>query len=326
MHSTKLFLSRLATTVGITLFASVTFSANYPTRPIRLVVPYLPGGGADIVGRLTAKKIGDGLKMTVVVDNRPGAGGNLGTDMVAKAIGDGYTLLLGNVGPIAINPSLYSRLPYDPFKDFATISLLAVYPNLLVINPALPPISIQELVSYAKAHPRQLSYGSSGVGSSTHLAAELLHSITKIDIVHVPYKGGAQALVELMGGQIQLFFSSILGALPHVKNGKIRALAVTSAKRSNATPELPTVAESGYPGYEASNWQGLLAPIATPSYIVKRLNLEIVSHFREPDVRENLATQGGDVETGTSEAFTLYIRAEFSKWARVVKESGARAE
>ena len=326
MRTGEAILRRMASVAALAAFSAATFAAEYPARPIRLIVPYTPGGGADIVGRLTAKKLSEALGATVVVDNRPGAGGNLGTDLAAKAVPDGYTLLLGNVGPIAINPSLYARLPYDPIKDFAPVSLLAVYPNLLVVNLSLPATSVSELVAYAKAHPRQIAYGSAGIGSSTHLAAELLHSMAKIDIVHVPYKGGAQALVDLMGGHIQLYFSGILGALPHVKSGKLRALAVTGAKRSNGAPELPTVAESGYPGYEASNWQGLLVPAAAQSSIVGRLNREIVRSFRDPDVRENLAAQGGDAETGSPEAFTSYMRAEITKWSRVIKESGARAE
>lgn len=245
---------------------------------------------------------------------------------MAKAVPDGYTLLLGNVGPIAINASLYPRLPYDPLKDFAPVSLLAVYPNLLVIHPSLPAKTVSELIAYAKTHPRQIAYASAGTGSSTHLAAELLRSMANIDIVHVPYKGGAQALVDLMAGQVQLYFSSILGALPHVKSGKLRALAVTGAKRSRAVPALPTVAESGFSGYEASNWVGLLVPAATPVPIVGRLNREVVRGFSDPDVQERLSTQGGEAETNAPEAFAAYMRAEIAKWTRVIKESGARAE
>jgi len=319
-------ITRVLVAAVLAAFSSCPFAAGYPVRPVRLVVPYVPGGGADIVGRLLAKKLGDALGATIVVDNRPGAGGNLGTDLVAKAAPDGYTLLMGNVGPLTINPSLYAGLPYSPLKDFAPVSLLAVYPNVLVINPSLPANSIGELIACAKAHPRQISYGSAGIGSSTHLAAELLRNMAKIDVVHVPYKGGAQALVDLMAGQIQMYFSSILGALPHVKSGKLRALAVTGAKRSRVAPELPTVAESGFPGYEASNWVGLLVPAATPAPVVERLNREIVRSFRDPEVQEKLSAQGGETETDSPSEFALYMRSEIAKWSRVVKESGAHAE
>jgi tripartite-type tricarboxylate transporter receptor subunit TctC len=233
---------------------------------------------------------------------------------------------MGTGGPLAINASLIAQLPYDPIGDFAPISLLVVYPNVLVVHPAMPAKSVAELVAYAKARPGQITYASAGTGSSTHLGAELLRSMAKIDIVHVPYKGGSQAIVDVMAGQVQLYFSSVLGALPHVKSGKVRALAVTSARRSRAAPELPTIAESGFPGYEASNWVGLLVPAATPAAIVARLNRELVRGFNDSGVHEKIAAQGGEAETGTPAAFAAYLRSEIAKWARVIKDAGVRAD
>ena len=307
-------------------FPGGVLAADYPHRPIRFVVPYPPSGAADIVARVVAQKLGEALGATVVVDNRAGAGGNLGTDLVAKAAPDGYTLLMGNVGPLAINVSLVKRLPYDPLQDLAPVSFMVIYPNALVVNPSLPVKSVSELIALAKARPGQLSYASAGTGSSTHLAAELFKSMAAIDMAHVPYKGGGQAVVDVMAGQVQLYFSSMLGALPHLKSGKLRALAVTSARRTRAAPELPTVAESGFPGYEANNWLGLLVPAGTPAPIILRLNREIVKIFEQPDVRERLSAQGGEAETGSPEKFADYIRAEIRKWAQVVKDSGAQVE
>ena len=307
-------------------FPGATLAADYPHRPIRFVVPYPPSGAADIVARILAQKLGDALGATVVVDNRAGAGGNLGTDLVAKAAPDGYTLLMGNVGPLAINVSLSKRLPFDPLKDLAPVSFMVVYPNVLVVNPALPAKSVSELIALAKARPGQLSYGSAGTGSSTHLAAELFKSMAGIEMAHVPYKGGGQAVVDVISGQVQLYFSSMLGALPHLKSGKLRALAVTGSKRSRAAPELPTIAESGFPGYEANNWLGLMVPAGTPAAIIMRLNREIVKIFAQPDMLERLAAQGGEPETGSPEKFAEYIRSEIRKWAKVVKSSGAQVE
>ena len=308
------------------IFPVGILAADYPSRPIRFVVPYPPSGAADIVARILAQKLGDALGATVVVDNRAGAGGNLGTDLVAKAAPDGYTLLMGNVGPLAINVSLSKRLPYDPLKDLAPASFMVVYPNVLVVNPSLPVKSVSELIALAKARPGQLSYGSAGTGSSTHLAAELFKSMAAIDMAHVPYKGGGQAVIDVMSGQVQLYFSSMLGALPHLKSGKLRALAVTGSKRSRAAPELPTIAELGFPGYEANNWLGLMVPAGTPVPIILRLNREIVKIFEQPDMHERLAAQGGEAATGSPEKFAEYIRAEIRKWAKVVKSSGAQVE
>ena len=299
---------------------------DYPIRPLRFIVPYPPGGAADIVARMVAQKLTAALGATVVIDNRAGAGGNLGTDLAAKAAPDGYTLLMGNVGPIAINPGLFRKLPYDPLRDFAPVSLLAVYPNVLVINPSLPVKSVTDLIGYARVRPGQLAFASAGNGSSTHLAAELFKSMAGIEMMHVPYKGGSQAVVDVIGGQVQMYFSSVLGALPHVKSGKLRALAVTGSRRSRAAPELPTIAECGFPGYEANNWLGLLVPAGTPNPVITRLDQEIVKAFAQPEFHEKISVQGGDAETGSPAQFAAYIRAEIKKWAQVIKASGAQAE
>ena len=266
---------------------------TYPSKPVRFIVPYVPGGAADIVGRAVAQRFSERFGVPVIVDNRAGAGGNLGTELAAKSTPDGHTILMGNVGPLSISVSLYKKLPYNPLTDLAPVSLMVIYPNVLVVHPGVAAKSVSELVTLAKARPKQLAYASAGTGSSTHLAAELLKSMAGIDMVHIPYKGGGQAVVDVMAGQVQLYFSSMLGALPHVKSGKLRALGVTSAKRSRATPDLPTIAESGFPGYEAVNWLGLLAPARTPAAIIARLNGEIVKIFSQPDVEERLAAYSG---------------------------------
>ena len=307
------------------LGAASASAAEFPQRPVRLVVPYLPGGGADIVGRILAQKLSESWGVAVVVDNRAGAAGNLGTGMVANAAPDGYTLLMGNVGPIAINPTLYGNLPYDPLRDFRPVTFLVTFPNVLVTQPS-GPRSVKELVALARSHPGKLDYASSGNGSSTHLAAELLKSMAQVDMTHVPYKGGPQAVIDVMTGRVTMYFSSLPGALPHIKSGKLRALGVSSLKRASAAPEVPTIAESGYPGFEAINWVGLLVPARTPSALVSRLNAEAVRAFQQPDVHQKLLEQGGEPATGTPEAFGDYIKSETSKWAKVIKTSGTRPE
>ncbi len=299
---------------------------DYPNRPIRFIVPFAPGGGGDIVVRTLAQKLNATLGQPVVVDNRSGAGGNVGTDLAAKSSPDGYTILMANVAPIAINVSLYKKLPYDPVKDFAPVSLIAVFPNVLVVYPSLPAKSVKELIALARSRPGQLAYASAGNGSTTHLAAELFKNQAAIDMIHVPYKGGGPALVDLIAGQVNLYFGSMPAALPHVRSGKLRALAVTSARRSRAAPELPTVAESGFPGFEAATWIGVLAPAGTPPPIVTRLNREIVTILQQPDLEERLSAQGAEPVTNTPAQFAAYIRSEIRKWSQVVTDSGARVD
>ena len=315
-----------AAITAVLLFAAASVgSAEFPRRPVRLVVPFVSGGAADIVGRILALKLTDVWGVPMVVDNRSGAAGNLGTSMVASASPDGYTVLMGNVGPLAINPTLYTQLPYDPLRDLLPVTFLVGYPNILVARPS-GPVSVKELVAAARSQPGKLTFASSGNGSSTHLAAELLKSMAQVNMTHVPYKGGGQAVVDVMSGQVDIYFSSLLGALTHIKSGRLRALGVSSLKRASVAPDVPTIAESGYPGFEATNWLGLLVPARTPAAIVTRLNADVLRVFQQPDVEQKLLALGGEPATGTPEAFATYIKAEMVKWGKVIKASGARPE
>jgi len=301
------------------------FAQNYPVRPIRMIVAYPPGGGTDIVGRMMAQKLGENLGQTVVVDNRGGATGNIGTELAARATPDGYTLLMGNVAPNAINVSLFKKLPFDPVKDFAPVSLVAVTPNILVVQPSLPVKTVKDLVALAKAKPGALNFPSAGVGSSSHLAGEMLKTLAGIDMVHVPYKGGGPALIALLSGQVQIMFATLPAAMPHVKSGKLRPVAVTTSRRSQALPELPTIAESGVSGYEAATWYGLLAPAGTPKAIVGRLHAEIVK-ILATDTRQFLMAQGFE-PAGTAPAeFAGYIKSEIAKWGKVIRDAGIKPE
>jgi tripartite-type tricarboxylate transporter receptor subunit TctC len=295
-------------------------------RPVRFVVPFGPGGGGDTVARVLSQKLGSALSTPVVVENRPGAGGTLGTDIVAKAPPDGYTILLGNVGPLAIAGSLYKSLPYDPVGDFAPISLVVTYPNVLVVHPSVPARNVKELIVLARAHPGDLMFASAGNGSSTHLAGELLKSMAKVQMRHVPYKTAAQAVTDVIAGHVNMYFSSVVGALPHTKSGKLRALAVTSTQRSDMMPNVPTIAESGFPSYEAVNWLGVLAPKGTPKALVDRLHGAISAALKQPDVQARLAEEGTIPVGNSPEAFAAYISAEIRKWSAVVRESKASAD
>jgi tripartite-type tricarboxylate transporter receptor subunit TctC len=298
----------------------------YPARPVRFVVAFPPGGGTDIIARSIAQKLGERLGQQVLIDNRPGAGGNIGTDLVAKSSPDGYTLLMGSAGPLAINASLFARMPFDPIKDLAPVTLAASTPNVLVVHPSLPAATVRELIALAKARPGEINFASSGHGTPAHLAGELFNSMAGVKLIHVPYKGAAPALADLLGGQVQLMFSTMPPALPHVKDGKLRALAVTSLKRSPAAPDLPTVDEIALPGFEANTWHGVVVPAGTPGAIVARLNREIVAILHLPDVVERLSGQGAEALGSTPEEFAAYIKSESVKWAKVVRDSGAKAE
>ena len=297
----------------------------YPSRPIRFIVPFPPGGGNDIVGRIVALKLAEALGQPVVVDNRGGAGGTIGTDITAKSPADGYTVLINNIS-LAVNATLFAKLPYDTLKDLAPITLVGRQPNLLVVHPAVPAHSIAELLALAKAKPRQLNYGSGGVGTASHLATELLKLMTSVDLVHVPYKGLGPALTDLMGGQVQLIISTMASALPQVKAGKLRPLAVTTAKRSVFFPEVPTMDEAGVRGYEFNTWYGLLVPAGTPRPVVERLNKETARVLGSAAVKEQFTPQGIEVAPGTPEEFGAYLKTEVQKWAQVVKASGAKPE
>lgn len=299
---------------------------TYPSKPIRIVVPFPPGGPADILSRIIGQNLAESWGQQAVIDNRAGAGGNIGSEIVAKAPPDGYTLLMGFVGTHAINASLYSAMPYDNVKDFEPVSLVAMVTIVLVVHPSIPANSVKELIVVAKSRPGQLTFGSPGNGTPQHLAGELFNTMASVKMVHIPYKGAVPALTDLLGGRVSLIFSSMPPALPHVKAGKLRALAVTSAKRSSAAPNLPTIAESGLPGYEVINWYGILAPAGTPKEIVARLNSEILKILNIADVKERLSVQGAETFGSTPQEFAAYIRKETEKWAKVVKYSGAHLD
>lgn len=302
------------------------FAADaWPVRPIRMIVAYPPGGGTDQVGRVMADQLTQQLGQNVILDNRGGATGNIGTELAARAVPDGYTLLMGNVAPNAVNVSLFKKLGFDPVKDFSPISLVAITPNILVAHPSLPVKSLKDLLALAKAKPGTLNFPSAGVGSSSHLAGELLKSLAKIDMVHVPFKGGGPALVAMISGEVQIMFATMPAAMPHVKSGKARPIAVTTAKRSLVMPELPTIAESGVKGYEAATWYGLLAPARTPKPVIDRLHGEIVKILAGP-TRQRLEAQGFEPNGGTPAAFATYIKSEIAKWAKVIKDANIPAE
>ena len=316
----------LAATLAISTPHAAAAVDAYPARPIRFVVAFPPGGGTDIIARSIAQKLSRSLAQQVVVDNRPGAGGNIGTDIVAKSAPDGYTMLMGSAGPLAINASLFASMPFDPVRDLAPVTLAASTPNVLVVHPLLKAATVKELIALARARPGGINFASSGHGTPAHLAGELFNSMAGVKMVHVPYKGAAPALADLLGGQVQLMFSTMPPALPHVKDGKLRALAVTSLKRSRATPDLPTVDEAALPGFEANTWHGVVVPAGTPAIIITRLNREIVAILHLHDIVERLSGQGAEALGSTPEEFAAYIRLETVKWAKVVRESGAKAE
>ncbi len=318
---------RLAAVVAATLAlplvnaGAATTATDYPTKAIRVIVPQSAGGSTDLAARVVTQRLSDALGQPIVVDNRPGAGSLNGTDTVAKAQPDGYTLL-AVAASFSINPSLHAKLPFDPVRDFLPITRFASLPHILVVHPTLPVKSVKELIALAKAKPGELNYASSGVATSTHLAGELFKSLTHIDMVQVPFKGGAPGMVGLLSGQVQLYFATISTALPHVKSGKVRALAVTSAKRSVAAPEFPTIAEAGVPGYEHASWVGLLAPAKTPAPVISRLNSESVRIVNQPDVKTLFLRDGLETVGDTPQEFATVIRNEVAKWKKVVKAAG----
>ena len=313
--------------VGFGLIGSTwSVAQDYPVRPVRMIVPFAAGGGSDVVARTVATKLSESLGQPVVVDNRPGAGGNIGTDMVAKAAPDGYTLLMGVVGPIAINPSLFGNLPYDPIRDFAPITQAVFVTNMLVINPSVPANNLKELIAYGRANPGKLASGTGGTGTAGHMASELFKSMTKLDMLVIPYKGGAPAVNDLLGGQVNMTFEAILATLPHVRAGKLKAIAVTTSSRSSLLPDVPTVAEAGLPGYAANNWYGFLAPANTPRPVIDRLNREIVKILGTPEIKEKFAALGAESVGNTPEEFAANIKSDVEKWKAVVVETGAKAQ
>ncbi|MBY0270085.1 MAG: tripartite tricarboxylate transporter substrate binding protein [Burkholderiales bacterium] len=297
----------------------------YPAKPVRIVVPFPPGGPTDIVTRLMAPKMAEAMGQQIVVDNRGGAGGAIGTEQVAKSAPDGYTLIMGTIGGLAVAKSLNPKLGYDTLRDLAPITQSVTVTSILVIHPSVPAKNVKELLALAKAAPGKMNYGSSGNGTITHLAGELLKLMSRVDIAHVPYKGGAPALTALVSGEVDLTYENSLIITPHIKSGRVKALAVTGAKRSALLPDLPTIAET-LPGYSASGWYGLLAPAATPKPVLVRLHSEAVKALRAPDVIEKLSGQGAEPVASTPEEFTAFIRSETEKWAKLVKAANMRAD
>ncbi|MCJ0763318.1 tripartite tricarboxylate transporter substrate binding protein [Variovorax terrae] len=300
--------------------------APYPAKPIKLVVPFPPGGGTDLLARTVAQKLSDTLKWTIVIDNRPGAGGNIGVDAVAKAAPDGYTLVMGQTSNLAVNPTLYPKLPYDPLKDLVPVALVASSPIAIVVPMQSPYKTFADIVAAAKARPDALTLGFSGNGTVAHLAGEQVKKAAGIQMQNVPYKGAAQAMTDVMSGQVGIYMSSVPTLLGHVNNGKLRAIAVTSLRRSSELPQAPTLAESGYPGFDASTWFGILAPAGTPAAIVQTLNAEINKVLKQSDVAAKLKSEGGDVLGGTSEQFAALLKTDIVRWGQIVRDSGARID
>ena len=308
------------------LVGTAVQAQNYPNKPIRLIVPFPPGGGNDVIARLIAQKLSDRFGQQVVVDNKAGANGIVGLQALMQSPADGYTLAVAAAGPMAVNPSLYDKLPYDPTKDFSPITNLVNYPLLLVVHPSVPVKTTLDLVNLAKAKPKQLFFASPGSGNSGHLAGELFNTMAHVQTVHVPYKGQGPALADLLTGQVQMLYSSIPSVLPQVRSGQLTALAVGSAKRLPSLPDIPTIAETGVPGYEAYSWVGIVAPAKTPKAIVTRLNQEIVDILKQKDVAEKLNQQGALPVGDTPEQFGAYIKAEIDKWGAVVRAANIKAD
>ena len=315
---------------ALALFASTlsagAFAQAWPAKPIRIVVPFPPGGGTDIIARETSQRVAKATGWTFVIDNKPGAGGNLGVDAVAKSPADGYTLVLGQSSNLAINPTLYAKLPYDPQKDLEPILLLANAPLVMVTSATTPYKTLADVVAAAKARPGQINFASPGNGTVAHLTSELFQKAAGVKTQHVPYKGASQAMPDVISGTVDLYMSSVPTLLGHIKQGKLRALAVTSAKRVHDLPEVPTINESGYKGFDAVTWFGLLAPAGTPRDVISRLNAEFNKALQQPELAKRLGEEGADPAGGTPEQFAALIKAEIPRWGKVVKESGAKID
>jgi tripartite-type tricarboxylate transporter receptor subunit TctC len=309
--------------IALATAASCSMADTFPSKPIRFIVPYAPGGGADISARIIAIKMGAALGQTVLVENRAGAGGVIGTNVVAKAQPDGYTMLLGTIGPMAISPNLYKTLSYDVERDFAPISRVGNAMNVLVVNPSVPATNVTEFISYVKSHPNKVAFGSSGNGATDHLAGELFNSLTGTKMLHVAYKGGAPAMNDLMAGQVQVVFSTVSTAAGAIKAGKVRALAMTGSKRFSGMPDLPTISESGVAGFEVNNWYGVFVPKGTPPDIINTLNTELVRALQTSEVKNQLFASGIVTAWDTPAEFSAYIKSETKKWAKIVADSGA---
>lgn len=298
----------------------------YPQRPIRAIVPIAPGGGTDTTGRLVMTKLGERLGQQIVVDNRAGGGGTIGASIAAKAQPDGYTFLFGSISTHGVNPALFKKLPYDHIKDFAPVALIGKVPNVLVVHPSLPVKTVNDLINYAKANPGKINYGSAGLGSPPHLSMELLKSMAGINIVHVPYKGAGPALADLLGGQVQVMCTSLAGQLPHIKAGRVRALAVTTAKRNAQVADVPTMIEAGVPGYEVTIWYAVFFPAGVPKPIITRLNAELVKLLNAPEMKERMAQIGVDPAPSTPAELAAFVKSETAKWTKVVHDAGVKLE
>jgi tripartite-type tricarboxylate transporter receptor subunit TctC len=300
-------------------------AAAWPERPVRMLVGFAPGGGTDTAARPLAARLAEQLGQPVLVDNRPGGAGNLATEIAARAV-DGYTILMGTIAALAINPTIYDKLPFDPIRDFAPISNVASSINVLVVHPSVAAKDVKEFIALARSRPGAINYGSSGVGSAGHLAGVLMAQMTGADLVHIPYKGGAPAMTALLGGEVHAVFATAATAIPQMKAGKIRGLAVTTARRASMLPDLPTIAEAALPGFEANNWYGLVAPIKTPRAVIQRLNAEVVRILNEPKLMELYRVAGLEPTPSTPEEFGAYIRSEIAKWSKIVRAAGVRPE
>jgi tripartite-type tricarboxylate transporter receptor subunit TctC len=321
--------ARVAAVCTLLAFSTAALAqgaASYPSKPIRIVVPFAPGGTSDVLARAIGQKLSETWKQPVVVDNKPGAGGNIGAEMVAKAEPDGYTLLLLDVGTLTISPSIYAKLGYDPAKDLAPITMVAVSPHALVVHPSVPANSVKELIAWAKANPGKINFASAGNGTAVHLAGEQFKLMTGIEMVHVPYKGGAQALTGLVGGEVNMTLNGLLATLPHIKSGKLRALAIAAKTRSPALPDLPTIDESGVPGFQSGSWQGLLTASAVPKDVIAKLNAAVIQVLKSPEIKERMAAQGADVVGDSPEQFGAFMRDERVRWAKIVKDAAIKVE
>jgi tripartite-type tricarboxylate transporter receptor subunit TctC len=308
------------------LWADESMAQDYPARSVRLVIPFAPGGSNDILGRLVANRLSESIGQQVVPDNRPGAGGSIGAELVAKSAPDGYTLLIGHIGTLAVNPTLYRKLAYNPVTDFQPISLIAKVPNIMVVHPSVPARSIRELIALARAQPGALVYGSGGSGGAGHLATEYFKLMAKVNIIHIPYKGTGPAIIDLLAGQTQIVFAGVPGISAQVRANKLRALGVSTSTRLAVFPEVPTIAEAGVPGYEATQWYGLLAPAGTAKAVIDRLNRELVNGLKTKHVQERLAADGSEPYPSTPEEFMSFIKAEIARWAPVIKAADIRAD
>jgi tripartite-type tricarboxylate transporter receptor subunit TctC len=316
----------LPLTFAALLLAATTVFAAYPERAIRIIVPYAPGGNIDITARTIAPGLTEALGQQVVIDNRGGAGGTIGSEIAAKSAPDGYTLLLGSSGTLSTAPPLYPKLGYDPIKDFATTSLVSTTAMVLELHPSIPVRSVKEFIALAKSHPGKITMGSPGAGTANHLTGELFESATGTKLIHIPYKGSGPGLIDLMGGQIDTFFDQLAGSIGFIQTGKLRALAVTTAKRAAAMPDLPTIAESGLPGFDSSTWAGIVLPVATPHDIVMKVHAALIKTLRTKATRDNFARLGAETLESTPEEFTRFMRDDIAKWTKVVREAGIKLE